>query len=91
MSQKLGGSWIRVICSVHLVFFIRDAAPERLVLSLKFSPIWTRGVSYLSLILRPILHSLSLISFSLYTVLRAGIMNEVTVTVRKSITYQRPF
>ena len=47
---------------LHLIFFIRDTAPERLVLSLKFSPILTRGVSYLSLILRPILHSLSLIS-----------------------------
>ena len=47
---------------LHLVWFIRDTALERLVSSLKYSLFYTRSVSYLSLIFWANPYSLSLIS-----------------------------
>ena len=49
--------------TLHLIWFIRDAALERLVSSLKYPPFYTRSVSYLSLIFWTNPYSLSLISY----------------------------
>ena len=48
---------------LHLILFIRDAALGRLVSSLKYSPFYTRSVSYSSLIFWTNPYSLSLISY----------------------------
>ena len=49
--------------ALHLVWFIRDTALERLVSSLKYPPFYTRSVSYSSLIFWTNPHSPSLISY----------------------------
>ena len=55
--QSVQANWI------HLIWFIRDAALERLVSSLKYPPFYTRSVSYSSLIFWTNSYSLSLISY----------------------------
>ena len=69
-----------MVLEIHLIWFIRDAALERLVSSLKYPPFYTRSVSYSSLIFWTNPYSLSLISYQPQKIANRGItISEMSV------------